>query len=107
MTLPKRLRRDPYGLSYFGNMLNDDVPIISQSGELFFGRFHDQRYQKSQPDALRLIAVATASTRRDGSFRRTDHGILFCLIRQDRQRNRADLKAVVLSLDLDSANRTR
>jgi hypothetical protein len=43
-------------------MLNDDVSIISQSGELFFGRFHDQRYQKSQPDALRLIAGAAAAS---------------------------------------------
>jgi hypothetical protein len=28
-------------------MLIDDVPVVSESGELFFGWLHGQRYQKS------------------------------------------------------------
>ena len=36
----KRLRRYSYGLGYFGNVLNDDVPIVSKSSKLFFCRFH-------------------------------------------------------------------
>ena len=33
-------RRNSYGLGDFRGVLDDDVPIVSESGELFFGRFH-------------------------------------------------------------------
>jgi hypothetical protein len=38
----KRLRRNSYGLGDSRGVLDDDVPIVSESGELFFGRFHAQ-----------------------------------------------------------------
>jgi hypothetical protein len=38
---------EPYALRNFGKMLIDDVPVVSESGELFFGWLHGQRYQKS------------------------------------------------------------
>jgi hypothetical protein len=37
----KRLLRHSYRLGYFGSLLDDDVPIVSQRGELFFGRLHN------------------------------------------------------------------
>jgi len=40
----KRLGWNPYALSNFGKMLIDDVPVVSESRKLFFGRLHGQRY---------------------------------------------------------------
>ena len=37
----KRLLRNSYRLGYFGSLLDDDVPIVSKRGELFFGRLHN------------------------------------------------------------------
>jgi hypothetical protein len=36
----QRLLRNSYRLGYFGSLLDDDVPIVSKRGELFFGRLH-------------------------------------------------------------------
>src|SRR5262249_20072806 len=37
----ERLGRHSYRLGYFGNVLNDDVSVVSKSSELFFGGFHE------------------------------------------------------------------
>jgi hypothetical protein len=37
----ERLLRNSYRLGYFGSLLDDDVPIVSKRGELFFGRLHN------------------------------------------------------------------
>ena len=37
----ERLGRHSYLLGYFGNVLNDDVSVVSKSSELFFGGFHE------------------------------------------------------------------
>src|SRR5580692_3272666 len=37
----ERLPRNPYALGNFGKMLIDDVPVVSQRCELFFGRLHE------------------------------------------------------------------
>jgi hypothetical protein len=37
----KRLLRNSYRLGYFGRLLDDDIPIVSKRGKLFFGRLHN------------------------------------------------------------------
>jgi hypothetical protein len=39
----ERLLRNSDGFGHFGGMLYDDIPVIPESGELFFGRLHGQR----------------------------------------------------------------
>jgi hypothetical protein len=37
----ERLLRNSYRLGYFRSLLDDDVPIVSKRGKLFFGRLHN------------------------------------------------------------------
>ena len=51
----ERLRRHSYGLGYLWNVLNDDVPVVSKSSELFFGGFHELTI----PDIVKIVMLDT------------------------------------------------
>jgi Transposase DDE domain len=68
----KRLRRNSYGLGDFRGVLDDDVPIVSESGELFFGRFHAPTIPEIGATRPNMIADGTEDLRL--SLRRTRSG---------------------------------
>src|SRR5439155_12990842 len=61
----QRLRGNTNRISYFGKVLNNNVSVISQSGELFFSRLHDlmiAEFSAASPHNLKRFHWHPAST---------------------------------------------